>query len=285
MKSRVLALLGVLLLVSVFNVAVNTGVALAAVDVDSLLTTTPTPSTQEESGSSSTTKEEVKGQSMIDTITDNLNYTTPEDETVKKFGQMVQKVTSWVVQGLTYVFTGLLVINKLVDLFYVAIPFTRTILANGYMGNANVAGTPQQTMGAMGGMGMGGMGGMGGYGGYNRGGLFGGFGGSRYGGMGGMGMGGSMMNGAMDAQIASQNQPARSRLQIVSNAALNAVATESVLGPDGQGQSAFKTYTKDMLISLIIAPILVVLSATGAVAKIGFGIGKLISDIAINIKF
>jgi len=271
MKSRVLALLGVLLLVSVFNVAVNTGVALAAVDVDSLLTTTPTPSTQEESGSSSTTKEEVKGQSMIDTITDNLNYTTPEDETVKKFGQMVQKVTSWVVQGLTYVFTGLLVINKLVDLFYVAIPFTRTILANGYMGNANVAGTPQQTMGA--------------YGGYNRGGLFGGFGGSRYGGMGGMGMGGSMMNGAMDAQIASQNQPARSRLQIVSNAALNAVATESVLGPDGQGQSAFKTYTKDMLISLIIAPILVVLSATGAVAKIGFGIGKLISDIAINIKF
>ena len=109
--------------------------------------------------------------------------------------------------------------------------------------------------------------------------------GSRYGGMGmGMGMGGSMM-GAADAQTAAQNQPARGRIQFVSNAALNAVATESVIGPDGKGQSAFKTYSKEMIVSLVAAPALLVLCVTGAIAKIGFGIGSLIADVATKIKF
>ena len=109
-----------------------------------------------------------------------------------------------------------------------------------------------------------------------------GYGGGMMGGMNnGMGMGGGMM----DAQMASQNQPMRGRIQFVSNAALNAVATESVLGPDGKGQSAFKTYCKDMVVSLIAAPVLLVLCVTGAIANIGFGIGAFVANVASNIRF
>ena len=238
-----------------------------------------TANTSDNSSTKQTAEEKKKSSDdFINSIADGMDYSTPESEEVKAFGEKVQKVASIIIQALVYILTALLAISKVIDLFYVGLPFMRTILANGYMGNAKVAGTQQQGMNSgMGGGFGGGMNGMGG-------GFGGGFGGGMGGGFGnrGMGMGGSMMG---DQQMANQNQPARGRFQFVSNAALNAVATESVIGPDGKGQSAFKTYVKDMVISLIAVPVLLILCVTGAVTKIGFGLGKLIADIASNVKF
>ena len=281
----VVALVAVCLSGAFMGGTFNTALA-SSVDIGDLMKEDATVTTAPAADTSKTTEGSQDGSmvtekqnNLIDTISNNMDYTVPESPEVKKFGELVQRVTSYIVQGLTYVFTALLVIHKLIDLFYVGIPFTRTVLANGYMGNAAAAGTQAQSMNpGMGGMGMG-MGGMGG--GFGRPGFGGGYG--MRGGM-GMGMGGSVMGGA-DAQMASQNQPARGRIQFVSNAALNAVATESVIGPDGKGQSAFKTYVKDMMISLIVAPVLLVLCVTGAIAKVGFGIGSIVANILTNIKF
>jgi cytochrome c oxidase assembly factor CtaG len=89
-------------------------------------------------------------------------------------------------------------------------------------------------------------------------------------GMMGGGMGMSNMQGN---QMAMQNQPARGRIQWVSNAALNAVATESTVGPDGKANGPFKTYIKDMVVVLVLTPVLLVLALTGVLADLGFVIG------------
>jgi len=100
-----------------------------------------------------------------------------------------------------------------------------------------------------------------------------------HGGMAGMhggmaGMHGGMVGGAMQGnQMAMQNQPARGRIQWVSNAALNAVATESTVGPDGKANGPFKTYIKDMVVVLVLTPVLLVLAFTGVLADLGFVIG------------
>jgi hypothetical protein len=171
----------------------------------------------------------------------------------------------------------------LLDIIYVTIPISRTYLANGYMGNSQAAGGPQQGM--MGGMPGGMMGGM--PGGMMGGGMMGGgmMGRGRYG-MGGgmMGAGMGMGMGGMDSQMAMQNQPARGRIQFVSNAALNAVATESVVGTDGKGQSAFKVYLSDMLVSSVATGILIVLCITGVMQKFGFVIGDFIVNVISKIS-
>ena len=77
-----------------------------------------------------------------------------------------------------------------------------------------------------------------------------------------MGMGG--MQGQMGAQ------PAMGRIQWVSNAALNAAAAESVVGPDGKAVSPFKAYMKDMTVVLVITPVLLVLAISGALTDLGF---------------
>ncbi len=278
-----------LLVGGIFNTAFADGTTKSISDMLSGTDTEAAKAPSEDGGlfGNSSESKSSSGESLIDDIANNMDYSAPEREEIKKFGELVQKIASFIIQGAAYVFTALMVIHKVLDIIYITIPFSRTTLANGYMGNAAAAGTQAQTMnpGMTGGVGMGGYGGgYGGLGGGYGGGFGGGYGGRYGGGYGSMGMGGSMM-GASDAQMAAQNQPARGRIQFVSNSALNAVATESVIGPDGKGQSAFKTYSKDMIVSLIAAPTLLVLSITGAIAKIGFGLGSLIADIATKIKF
>lgn len=215
-----------------------------------------------------------QGSSVIDGITSNLDYSKGDSEIVEEFGKTANYYVGIVVQCIAYIITGAFTVSRLLDIIYVAIPISRTFLANGYMGNSMAAGNPQQ--GAMGGGMMGspmggGMPGMGG-------GMMGGgmYGRGRYG-MGGGMMGGGMMSpGGMDSQMAMQNQPARGRVQFVSNAALNAVATESVLGTDGKGQSAWKIYFSDMLVSSIAIGVLLVLCLTGVMAKFGFVVGDFI---------
>ena len=245
-------------------------------DTTSGTTDTTTPNTSE-----GTSKGE--GSSVIDGITSNLDYSKGNSEIVEEFGSQLNYYVGIVVQCIAYVITAGLTISKLIDIIYIAIPISRTYLANGYMGNSAAAGVPGGQMNGMGspmgGMGMGSpMGGMGGMG----------MGGGMYGrgryGMGGGMMGGGMGMGGMDGQMAMQNQPARGRVQFVSNAALNAVATESVVGTDGKGQSAFKLYFSDMLVSSVATGILIVLCITGIMAKFGFVIGEFIVNVVSKIS-
>lgn len=191
----------------------------------------------------------------------------------QKINKGINKVASFIVQVIAYLITAGLVVRIVIDLCYIGLPFTRSFLANGYQGNsqAGAGGMPNQGMmgGMNGGMGMGGMnGGMGmGMGGY---GMRGGYGMNRMGGMGGMGMGG--MQGQMGAQ------PAMGRIQWVSNAALNAAAAESVVGPDGKAVSPFKAYMKDMTVVLVITPVLLVLAISGALTDLGFLLGDLLAN-------
>lgn len=68
------------------------------------------------------------------------------------------------------------------------------------------------------------------------------------------------------------------RIQWVSNAALNAVAAESSVDPQtGKAVSPFKLYVKDMAVTLVAVPILLVLAITGALTNLGFLIGKAVA--------
>jgi len=156
----------------------------------------------------------------------------------------------------------------MLDLLFIAIPFSRGLLANGYAGNAQ-AGGGAGMQGGMGGMGgMGSMGGMGGFG-MNRG----GFGYNRMGAMGGMS--GGMAGGPAGA---NQQDTMVGRIQWVSNAALNAVAAESSVDPQtGKAVSPFKIYVKDMAVTLVAVPVLLVLAITGALTNLGFLIGKAVA--------
>lgn len=196
-----------------------------------------------------------------------------EVEGVENVTAGVKTAVAFVVQIIAYLITILLALRVVLDLMYIALPFTRTFLGNGYMGNAQAGagGMPNSmSMGGMGGMGMGGMGGIGGrYGG-------------RYGGWGGMsGMGGMGMAGGMNAGVgmgAGQQPNVIGRIQWVSNAALNAVAGENIVGPDGKAVSPFKLYIKDMIVVLILVPILITLAVTGALTSLGFVIAQVVVD-------
>ena len=65
-------------------------------------------------------------------------------------------------------------------------------------------------------------------------------------------------------------------IQFVSNAALNAAASESAIGPDGKSQSPIKVYFKDMAVTLVVTPILVLLAATGVLTQFGLLLGNYI---------
>ena len=179
--------------------------------------------------------------------------------------QGVKKVASFIIQVLAYAVTILLVLRVLLDIFYITIPFTRNFLANGHQGNGQAAAGAPGMAGMQGGMGMGGMnGGMGGMG------------------MGGMGMRGGMGMGmgGMNGMQAGMNQGGTGMLrsiQWVSTAALNAVAAETVIGPDGKAVGPLKVYAKDMIVVLVLTPIFLVLAISGALTNLGFMLGELIA--------
>lgn len=157
-----------------------------------------------------------------------------------KINRGIKKVASFIIQILSYLLTILLTLRVLCDLIYIVIPFSRGILGGG----AQPAGG-QPGMGGQAGMGMNGMG------------------------MSGMGMGGMGMNGmagGMGGQPGMAGQQG-SGFTIVSNAAINAI----------QQPTPLKFYAKDMTITLIIVPILIILAVTGVLADLGFMLGGLIA--------
>lgn len=211
---------------------------------------------------------------FIDGMKGSMNLSV-KDPTAEKIGGKIQDVASVIIQVMCYAITAGLVVRVLIDLAFIGLPFLRSSLANGYMGNPNVAGQQQDMSGMAGGIG--GMGGMAGGMGYGRRGMY---GGGMMGGINNVGMQNQMGN-----QMAMQNQPRTGRIQFVSNAALNAVSSESVIGPDGRGNSAFKTYTKDMVIILVATPVLLTLAITGVLADFGFMLGGVIESAIRGINF
>lgn len=209
----------------------------------------------------------------VDKIKDATRF-DESDPNADKVNQGLKKVISFIVQVLSYAATALLCLRVVLDILYISIPFSRAILANGYAGSAQATGQNgmQPGMGGMGGMnGMGGMGmgGMGGMG-MNRGmGM----------GMGGMGgMNGMGMNGMGQAQGQMGASNALGRIQWVSTAALNAAEAEKTVGPDGKAISPLKLYAKDMMATLILAPLLLVLALTGVLSRLGILIGTALAN-------
>lgn len=234
----------------------------------------PTPA----QGSGRTQQE--KNEDYISGLRDAANL-SPNVEGMEPARDAIKTGASYIVQFLSYLITAGLAVKIMLDLAYITLPPLRTILANGYTGvPQNGGGMGQQGMGQQG-MGMGGMGmGMGGMG------MGGGYGMNRGMGMGGMGMGGMGMGGmgqpgmgqqGMGANPNSQNTM-MGRIQWVSDAALNAVASAGSVGPNGKSMSPFRVYIKDMVVVLVLTPILIVLAATGVLADLGFLIAGALVD-------
>ena len=218
---------------------------------------------------------EVFGSGGIDNKSqiDNLKNATKLDgssEAASKVNATLSKVLSVVIQVISYAVTALLVLRVLLDLAYIVLPFTRSFLSNGYGSNVQPGmgmGAPGMGMGAPGmGMGMGAPG-MGAYG-MGRRGMY----GMR---APGMGMGAPGMNGMEGSQPGAT--PSMGRVQLISKTALNAVAAEGVIGPNGKSISPLKTYAKDMVIVLVLAPTFLTLAITGVLTQLGITLGELLA--------
>ena len=69
------------------------------------------------------------------------------------------------------------------------------------------------------------------------------------------------------------------RVQFVSNAALNAVAAQSQVDPQtGATVNPYKAYAKDMIVTLIVVPILLILALSGTLMDLGFLAGNAIAE-------
>ena len=212
--------------------------------------------TQEDNQSSS----EASGGSgnVIKDVTENLDMSATVDG-VEPVVSGLKSGVAWFMQIVFWGITLGLGVRTMIDLAYITLPFFRKILSNGHVGVAQSGGNP-----GMGGQSMGGFGGannsM-----YNRG----AFGGGAFG-------GGAFGGGAQQ----NQGMP----LQIVSDAALNAVASEKTPGPDGKPTKAFNIYAKDMIVTLIIVPVLLVMALTGTLSNLGFLIADVLVDCISNIS-
>lgn len=203
--------------------------------------------------------ERYSGSGIMDDLSQAADMSSGQ-EGAKKAGKTIERVVSFAVQVLSYVITAGLTLRVVCDLAYIGVPPLRLLLANGHQG-APAGGQQQGQQGQMGQQGMMGAGGM--MGGYGRGGM-----------MGMNGMNG--MNGQMGQQ--GMQQPGMGKIQLVSNAALTAVASETMPGPDGKPQSAFRIYIGDMAVVLVVTPILLTLALTGVLTQLGFFIGAALSN-------
>lgn len=160
---------------------------------------------------------------------------------VSNVNNAIKKIVSIITQILAYAVTALLSLKVVIDLVYITIPFSRKLLASDI----------QAGMGAQ------------------QGGLF----NNPLGNQGNHGNLGNLQNQNNIQNNAMFNRPqGKNEIQWVSNAAINAVNQEKV-----QNVSAVKIYTKDMLVLLVLVPVLLILTITGALADFGFLIGELMA--------
>lgn len=190
------------------------------------------------------------GNNFSDTLSDSTDFTN-EVEGVGIVISGIKLVTSAIVQVLSYLALSLLTVRVVIDLLYIAFPFARAFLANGRTGVVETDGFNRNQ-------------GIGGYG---------------PGAMSSIGM-----NSANNATLQNNNrQSLAGSIQFVSNAALNAVANESVIDADGTHRSPYGTYAKDMIFALILIPLLLVLAVSGQLANLGMAIGNILANIIQSI--
>lgn len=97
------------------------------------------------------------------------------------------------------------------------------------------------------------------------------------------GMGGMGMNSMQQGMSQPGATPAMGRIQWVSTAALNAVASETTVGPNGKPINPLRPYAKDMVVILVLAPVFLVLAVTGALTDLGLLVGELLANAISNI--
>ena len=184
--------------------------------------------------------------SYIEYVKDATNLSEPS-QAATKINDFTSKIASFIINVVAYFITAFLAVRVIMDLCYITIPFTRSILSNGYQGNAQANGNPMGQQNGMGGAGM------------NSGGMY--------------------NNMHMQGQGQGQGQitPASGRIQLISNEALNAVAAETVMNPNGKPNSAIKIYAKSATALLVFTSLLIVLAISGALTNLGFLLGEIIS--------
>ena len=82
-------------------------------------------------------------------------------------------------------------------------------------------------------------------------------------------MQGNMYTQQQQANMSMQNNNT-TKIQWISNAAMMAVASEQ------NGMNPYKVYVKDMIIVLVVTPLLLILTMTGALTNLGFLLGDVI---------
>ena len=173
-----------------------------------------------------------------------------QTELSKKVNSATNTLAGFIVQVLSYFITAFLVVRVVLDLCYITIPFTRSMLSNGYAGSVNMSQGNPMSAAQQGGFGMNGMQGN--------------------------------MNGMAPMNMQMQGQPgvspASGKTQGISTAALNAVASEQTVGANGKSNNALKEYSKDMVVLLVATVILLTLAITGALTDLGFLIGQVLTN-------
>ena len=197
-------------------------------------TQAPTNSTGQGSNNSSSGIVLDDGASAISGIA-NSGKMDVDDPTAAKVGSVMNNWAAKAMQICGYIISIGLGLVIAIDLIFIAIPPLRGVLSNGYAGNVSAQNDNNP---------------------YNNGTTF---------------IGGSTMQ-SMNMSAQANNSPTSGRIQLVSNAALNAVTAASA------GQNPFKMYLKEQLLTVIMAPAIYVLAATGILSRLGFFIGTTIGN-------
>lgn len=231
--------------------------AFAEKSLDDVINSNQTTIEQTETNSSSTSGGTTRSSKNSDFISglNEASDITADLQGGNELTSGIKMVAGKILQVVFNALPVLLVLRVGIDLMYMTLSFTRGFLGNGHTGAAS---SPQQSGG---GMGLGGMG-MG---------------------MSSMGMGMGSGMGGMHGGSNQQGQQG-AKIQWVSTAALNAVAGEKTMGPDGKPVGIFKGYIKDMVVVFIMVPILILLASTGVLTSIGLTLGSLLVDGIRNIK-
>lgn len=201
--------------------------------------TTPTEETEDENNQ----QDYVSADDFINGLGESGKIGLQQNETTEKIAKALKAIVTPIVQLLSHLIVIGLVVRVILDLIYIAIPFSRKLLLYGQ--NVEISGN----------MGVGNMG----NGGYPT---------------------ASQMIAMSNGQnaLGGQGEASRSnKVQIISNAAIRAVQGEQ------SGQSAFRYYFKDMLVVMVVTPILLVFALTGVLMDLGFILGDAICGLIASI--
>lgn len=172
-----------------------------------------------------------------------------ENDTALKAAAPLRKGVEVIIQVISYVVVVGLSLRVALDLTYIALPFSRTLLG----------GTVEENRRGAAGASYGGNG----------------LGSGIYGGGPGLYGGNGMYGGGPGASVSGPG----GKMQFVSGAAIQAVSRAATPGSDGKSPGAIRLYVKDMAVMLVGVPILLVLLLTGALTDIGFTVGELVGGV------